>query len=358
MIVIREVFKKLISPLSEEEYSLLEESICKEGCRDPLTLWENILIDGHNRYEICKKHDIPFETRKLAFKNEDEAKTWIITNQIARRNLIPLEKAELAIRLKALYLDLVPGPSTDSNESNKSESESSIKEKVGKLCGVSRKTIDRVEKIKELATPEEIEKVRRGENTVKGLYREKRRIESRKEREKEYKNNPLPEGKYDVLLCDPPWKYTFCETKSREIENHYPTMNLDDICSLELPISENAMLFLWVPAPLIESGLKVMSAWGFIYKTQFVWDKEVMGMGYWARIQHEHLLIGVKGEMLTPAPENRYSSVIREKRTEHSKKPDIVYEMLEKMYPERRYLELFARQQYSDKWTVWGNETG
>jgi len=79
-------------------------------------------------------------------------------------------------------------------------------------------------------------------------------------------------------------------------------------------------------------------------------------MGYYFRGQHELLLIGTKGNISPPQPENRRSSVISVPRTKHSKKPECVYRMIEKMYPHGVYLELFARSKYSENWDVWGNE--
>ncbi|MGB9846678.1 MAG: MT-A70 family methyltransferase, partial [Desulfotomaculales bacterium] len=91
------------------------------------------------------------------------------------------------------------------------------------------------------------------------------------------------------------------------------------------------------------------------YRTCAVWDKEVKGMGYWFRIQHELLLLGIKGDFPPPEVKNRFDSVIRSQREKHSKKPEIVYEMIEKMFPGRSYLELFARNTRPG-WASWGNE--
>ena len=78
-------------------------------------------------------------------------------------------------------------------------------------------------------------------------------------------------------------------------------------------------------------------------------------MGYWFRGQHEFLLIGIKGNISPPFPENRFSSVYREKKSKHSKKPEFYYSMIEKMFPKGKYLELFSRNK-RDNWTMWGNE--
>lgn len=115
---------------------------------------------------------------------------------------------------------------------------------------------------------------------------------------------PLPENKYDVILADPPWRYEFSETQSREIENQYPTMELDQIKALKVPAADNSILLLWTTAPKLEEGMAVMNAWGFKYRSCAVWDKEKLGMGYWFRIQHELLLVGVKGDFHPPEPQN------------------------------------------------------
>ena len=90
-IVIDEEFKGLLPALDKETFKSLEENILQNGCRDPLVLWENILIDGHNRYEICTKHDIPFNTVDKDFKSREEVLIWIISNQVSRRNMTPIQ---------------------------------------------------------------------------------------------------------------------------------------------------------------------------------------------------------------------------------------------------------------------------
>lgn len=84
---ISEHFKKLISPLSLKDYKQLEENIIKEGCKIPIKVWKNIIIDGHNRYEICTKFKIPFNTQQIDFNNSNEAISWICINQLRRRNI-------------------------------------------------------------------------------------------------------------------------------------------------------------------------------------------------------------------------------------------------------------------------------
>ena len=164
-------------------------------------------------------------------------------------------------------------------------------------------------------------------------------------------------GKFPILYADPPWRYDFSRSSSREIENQYPTMELDDICNLEVAkiTNDDCVLFLWATNPKLQEALRVIEAWGFEYKTNMVWVKDKIGMGYYARQQHELLLIAAKGSVPVPMAEFRPASVIYSDRDQHSKKPDSVYEIIEKMYPEYPKVELFARSK-REGWASWGNQ--
>lgn len=82
-------FKSLIPPISFDESQDLEASIKKDGCRDSLVTWRGYILDGHNRYRICQMYGIEFKTTEMLFSDRDEAKIWIIKNQLGRRNLTP-----------------------------------------------------------------------------------------------------------------------------------------------------------------------------------------------------------------------------------------------------------------------------
>jgi len=159
--------------------------------------------------------------------------------------------------------------------------------------------------------------------------------------------------KYNIIYADPPWRYSFSKSKSRKIENQYPTMELKDICDLKIPSEDNCVLYLWATAPKLLEALKVMESWGFKYKTQAIWDKEIIGMGYWFRGQHEILLVGVKGKFSPPI--KKVSSVFKFRRTNHSKKPKQIKDYIELAFPKERKIELFAREK-TEGWDVWGNE--
>lgn len=162
-------------------------------------------------------------------------------------------------------------------------------------------------------------------------------------------------GPFDVLYADPPWRYEHVKTDSRAIENQYPTMPLDEICALEPPVLDDAVLFLWATSPKLAESMQVLDGWGFEYRTCMVWVKDKIGMGYYARQQHELLLIAVRGHIPTPEPSDRPPSVIQAPRTEHSVKPDVFYTLIEAMYPGRRYGEMFARRSRIG-WGSWGNQ--
>jgi N6-adenosine-specific RNA methylase IME4 len=229
---------------------------------------------------------------------------------------------------------------------------------LAKAAGVSHDTIMKVEKIKQDATPEIKEKVKSGELSINQAYKKTTAKEKKEKRMATIKEKALETTtKYPIVYADPPWKYDYAEAGNREVENQYPTMDVDSICNL--PVQEittnDAVLYLWATAPKIREALRVIAAWGFEYKTHAIWDKEKIGMGYWFRGQHELLMVGTKGSFPPPDADKRVSSVIRDARTDHSKKPDIVYTIIESAYPELPKIELFSRKA-REKWDSWGNQ--
>lgn len=176
-------FQSLIPPLTFEEKKMLEESILNEGCRDAIVLWGDTIIDGHNRYEICTKHEIPFETVNREFESRNEVIEWIIKNQFGRRNLPLHERARLALRLKSVIAEKA--------KSNKQEAANKMnlivgnnvsaeicenvlpidtREEIAKAAGVSHDTIAKVEKIEESAPAPVVQASRKGDISVNAAY--------------------------------------------------------------------------------------------------------------------------------------------------------------------------------------------
>lgn len=184
------------------------------------------------------------------------------------------------------------------------------------------------------------------------------RLGEREQTRVERKVRPLPVGEYRLLYADPPWRYEHVVSESRAIENQYPTMSLDELCALRVPAAPDAVLYLWATSPKLAEAIRVIDAWGFSYRTCAVWDKQRLGMGYYFRQQHELLLVAAVGNAPVPEPGNRPASIIQTPRGKHSEKPEVVYTLLESMYPgftERDRIELFARGARQG-WTSWSNE--
>jgi len=224
---------------------------------------------------------------------------------------------------------------------------------ISKFAGISHDTLTKAERIVEAVEREPetfkpiLERVDNNKTSINYAYKMVKRIE-------ESRNFPkLPEEEFNVIYADPPWQYELAFAGSPDA--HYVTLPTEKIANLQVPSSRNAILFLWTTNPMLEDALTVMKAWGFEYKTNMVWVKDRPATGYYVFGQHELLLIGLKGIWHPPPEQNRFSSVINVPKTNHSKKPEVVYEIIEKMYPNQKYLELFARQK-REKWTSWGLE--
>jgi len=164
---------------------------------------------------------------------------------------------------------------------------------------------------------------------------------------------------YDVILADPPWRYEHAMDSGDSIENHYPTMAVEEIMAMSFSIAQIAaddcLLFLWATSPKLAEALQVIHAWGFNYRTNGVWVKNYIGPGYYFRQRHELLLVATHGTPPTPLPAARPDSVQESPRTNHSEKPTLYHDLIEAMYPNARRIELFARQGRQG-WTVWGNQ--
>jgi len=171
--------------------------------------------------------------------------------------------------------------------------------------------------------------------------------------DRQHRFRNIPDGQFNVVYGDPPWNYY--NKTNYSPDQHYLVLSTKAICSLNVPSANDAVLFLWVTNPFLVDGLQVMRAWGFQYKTNMVWVKDRPTTGFYVMGQHELLLIGVKGRIGTPLAKNRPRSVLNASKTKHSEKPHAVYDLIEKMYPNAQYLELFARNK-REGWTAWGNE--
>ena len=351
-----------VFPLMEGQSFLdLVANISSYGLIEPITLYEGMILDGRNRYRACLEANAVLDFDQYA---GDDPMAFVLSKNLQRRHLNESQRAMVAARIATMR----QGERTDLGQScTMSQPEAAD------ALNISTRSVKSAKATLDNGTPKLIAAVEQGEipvsqaAAISKLEPEEQQMVleqvaagvSPREARRRAKQPPaqvsLPPGEYNVLLADPPWKYDFSETTTREIENQYPTMSLGDIMALAIPAAENSVLFLWATAPKLKEALAVIDAWNFTYKTHAVWDKELIGMGYWVRGQHELLLIATKGHFSPPEPANRPSSVIRQTRTGHSEKPDLVYSLIERMFPHGQYLELFARNT-RENWASWGNE--
>ncbi len=169
----------------------------------------------------------------------------------------------------------------------------------------------------------------------------------------------LPAGPFSVILADPPWRFqsNSAARPGRNARRHYDCMALPDICAMPVAdiAARDALLLMWVTVPFAELAFDVVKAWGFRYKSQLVWPKESIGTGYWARNRHEIVYICRRGQF--PCRTALFpDSIIPGAQREHSRKPEWVHDMVDRMYMDLTKLEMFARRP-REGWTVWGDQT-
>jgi N6-adenosine-specific RNA methylase IME4 len=370
----------LFPPLEGDEFEQLVADIKEHGLHEPIVLLDGEILDGRNRYRACIEAGV--DPLFVPYRGDDPV-SFVISFNLRRRHLDESQRATVAAKLATLRDgqrgDLVEGLPIG---------------RAAELLNVGERSVARAREVLDHGAPELVTAVERGEVSVSAaadvatlpeeeqreiVARGKREIlqaakairaeaatERRAERidrllEAAKHNAPLPsDRRYPVIYADPPWHFEVYNEESgveRATANHYPTMGLDEICTL--PVSDlatkAAVLFLWTTAPHLEEALRVISAWGFVYKTNLAWVKDKIGLGYFVRNQHELLLVASRGDMPTPQPADRPPSVITAPRREHSRKPDEAYALVERMYPDLPKIELFARSA-REGWAAWGNQ--
>jgi N6-adenosine-specific RNA methylase IME4 len=195
----------------------------------------------------------------------------------------------------------------------------------------------------------------------------------------------LPDGKFGVIVADPEWKFDVYSEETgmdRAAANHYPTSDLLTIMQRDIGsiAAKDAICFLWIPVSMLVEGICVLDAWGFAlinrnvetgflepdksrarYVSSFAWLKEKIITGYWTRGKHEVLLIATRGNPVAPAMGDQLPSWLEGEAVvaasgEHSAKPEIFLEWIEKMWPNVPKIELNRRGPAREGWAVWGNE--
>lgn len=400
--------------VDSEKVALLAESINKLGLLNAITVNKDFtLIAGMHRLEACKLlgyEDISANVIDLDVLLAELAE---IDENLVRNDLHWLEQDRQLKRRKQIYEELHPetkhnakfkGNQFSSNGIIPSEQKTfseDTADKLGQSQSNIQKSVARGEKIIEgieediialditktegtiLARqdPEQQKKIievkkeninltvdqaikeikkkeKKGEQEVK-----KQQYEQRVETvtENEFKVDIFKtKEKFRIIYSDPAWSYNDKQDTSQlgGAAKHYNTMSVREICKLPVNnISEkNSVLFLWVTSPLLEDAFTVIKAWGFKYKTSFVWDKVKHNMGHYNSVRHEMLLIATKGSC-TPDNKTLYDSVQSiERNDNHSEKPIEFLNIIDDLYNYGNKLEMFCRNIKKDKWYGWGNE--
>lgn len=367
MLKIDPELKALIPPLQQDERAILEQSIQAEGCREKIITWNGLIVDGHNRYEICTKYGIEYETDDRYFEDKDAVKVWMIDNQKGRRNLTDGWKWELAQTRKAILaqrgrenISANRGGTTTLSIIDKEAH--NTRDTIAQELGWSTGKVAMADKVWKAADAEVKEKVKAGEVSINQAYQEIKKAEKKAEREEYIQKQKdeiqsgtikLPEGVFQVVVMDPPWAYgREYDPDTSRVANPYPEMTQDQLLELNPPFDENCILFLWTTHAFIWDAKELMDQWGFTYKATMVWDKQKIGMGAWLRMQCEFCLVGIKGKPIWN--NTQWRDIISEPRREHSRKPEIFYQMVEDITVGKR-LDFFSREQRTG-WEAYGNE--
>jgi N6-adenosine-specific RNA methylase IME4 len=392
-LIIDDEFKSYMRPLSDEEYKKLEESILAEGIREPLVIWNGILLDGHHRHKIAQEHGIEYKIVEVNLPDKEAAKEWIITNQLGRRNLTPQEASYYRGKLYESR-KLKRGENRDPK--GKFFTSGNVADDIGKQYGVTDRTIKNdaqfsaavdkiaaevgeeaknailtgkvnipkkdVEKIIEIKykAPELIKPIIDGEKTIVEVEKEikinerNKELKEQEDRIKEIDYEPLNK-KYDVIVVDPPWPYgTKYDPYGRRAANPYPEMSLDEIKAIKLPAADDCVLWLWTTHKFMRYAFDIVDTWGFRDVAILTWVKDRIGLGSWLRSQTEFCIMAIKGSPMINL--SNQSTVIYGKLREHSRKPDEFYEMVNGLCIGRK-LDYFSREQ-REGWEQYGNDTG
>ena len=169
-------FRDLIPPLNEEELKLLEASIVADGCESPLIVWNGVIVDGHNRYAICRKHEIPFAIQEKNFSSRDDAMLWMLRNQLGRRNLNSYQRVELVLKFEPLVKNAAEQRMMAGKAANpvptlaQGQTKGRTRDHLSEAAGVSHGTFAKAKKLVLSADEETKRELRAGKVTVNRAY--------------------------------------------------------------------------------------------------------------------------------------------------------------------------------------------
>lgn len=345
-------YANLFPMMSDAELNTLIDDMKSNGYdqSSPIITYQGMILDGRNRYRAAAEASVSPSIEE--YKGNDPL-AFVIRHNLNRRHLNESQRAVVASRLANMTREDVvkAGGYARQQTANLQSAGKVSQDRAAEMLNVSPRSVATIKAV-ERAAPELIEKIERGEMSAHRAMREVK--------QNEYKNRPaasIPDNKYRVIYADPPWKYgNTMPDNFGEQADHYNLLSVSEIAAL--PIKElaedNAVLFLWVTSPILEEAFEVVNAWGFKYKSSFIWDKVKHVMGHYNSVRHEILLVCVRGSC-QPDVKKLFDSVYSEERTEHSVKPNFFRDVIDTIYPNGKRIELFARCPAAG-WEVWGND--
>ena len=383
-ILIDSEFQALIPPLSADEKQQLEANIVADGCRDPLVVWGETLIDGHNRFEICTRLGLPFKTVSKEFTDRESVADWMDANQLGRRNITP---DQFTLLLGRRYNRAKNKQGGDRKSKDQIDTLINSADQLAAQHGVSPATVKRagqyaeaiatVEKavpgftqaaaprqavIKAAAiiekSPEKAAAILSGEKSMADVKREDRREEIIDRLESvaaiEAKETS---GVFDVIVIDPPWAMQKIERDVRpnQSEFDYPTMNEEELTALPIPAADDCHVWVWTTHKFMPMTLRLLDAWGMKYVCTFVWHKpggfQPIGL---PQYNCEFAIYARKG---TPEfiDTKAFNTCFNAPRGAHSEKPSEFYDVVRRVTAGRR-LDMFNRRAI-DGFEVWGKES-
>ena len=389
-VVIDNVFQEMFAPIPEDDFRLLEENIVRDGCRDPLVLWNGILLDGYNRHQICTKHDIPYKTVEIDLPDREAAADWIDRNQLGRRNLTPDQMSMLRGR-RYNRLKKSHGGDRKSSRQNDDLKSTRTVEQLAEEHGVSPKTIERdgqfVEAVEQVvsvrptltdeigdgtappkkrvveaaslidAHPIKAQAVLEGRASLADVQREIKReaIVANLEDVNSLEAKAL-DGVYDVIVIDPPWPMKKIERDRRpnQAEFDYPTMTEEELANLTIPAADDCHVWLWTTHKFLPMALDLLDAWGVRYVCTFVWHKpggfQPIGL---PQFNCEFAVYARKGSPKF-IDTKAFPACFEAPRGRHSEKPGAFYDTVRRVTAGRR-LDMFNRRSI-EGFDTWGKE--
>lgn len=341
-------FANIFPPMNSKEFNELKRDIKENGLLEPIIIYEGKIIDGRNRYNACKELNINCPIKQY---EGDNPLQYVMSTNLKRRHLTDSQKAIVGRRYKIYFAKFAKERQLKGTLANQFD-KGKASDKAGEIVGVSGRYVDIAEEVLTLK-PEMEEKIMSGEIKLKQVYRD---IKLEKQKEEIKKLKEL-KGEYEVIVIDPPWQYYEDEKYDNEfyigrIVAPYPTMTIPEIRNIKLPTASNCVLWLWTTHHFIWDAIELLRTWGFEYKAVLVWDKEKLGIGKTLRMQCEFCLVGFKGSPYWKLTNER--DIIRESRTNHSKKPESFYKLVEQLCTGRK-LDYFSRKERIG-WDSYGDE--